>query len=88
MKEELKQYLEENLYKNSNRKKLFKNFITRIKDVSKNDEFEENEYVLAQNPEDDSVYLFKSLENGELTVPEEAEFDKVSKYYEEVLADQ
>ena len=42
----------------------------------------------AQNPEDDSVYLFKSLENGELTVPEEAEFDKVSKYYEEVLADQ
>ena len=43
MKEELKQYLEENLYKNSNRKKLFKNFITRIKDVSKNDEFEENE---------------------------------------------
>ena len=35
MKEELKQYLEENLYKNSNRKKLFKNFITRIKDVSK-----------------------------------------------------
>ena len=37
---------------------------------------------------DDSVYLFKSLENGELTVPEEAEFDKVSKYYEEVLADQ
>ena len=44
MKEELKQYLEENLYKNSNRKKLFKNFITRIKDVSKNDEFEENEY--------------------------------------------
>ena len=51
-------------------------------------EFEENEYVLAQNPEDNSVYLFKSSENGELTVPEEAEFDKVSKYYEEVLADQ
>ena len=51
-------------------------------------EYEEAEYVLAQNPEDDSVYLFKSLENGELTVPEEAEFDKVSKYYEEVLADQ
>ena len=51
-------------------------------------EYEEAEYVLAQNPEDDSVYLFKSLENGELTVPEEDEFDKVSKYYEEVLADQ
>lgn len=51
-------------------------------------EYEEAEYVLAQNPEDNSVYLFKSSENGELTVPEEAEFDKVSKYYEEVLADQ
>ena len=48
-------------------------------------EFEENEYVLAQNPEDDSVYLFKSLENGELTVPEEAEFDKVTEYYTNVL---
>ena len=51
-------------------------------------EYEEAEYVLAQNPEDNSVYLFKSSENGELTVPEDAEFDKVSKYYEEVLADQ
>ena len=25
-------------------------------------EFEENEYVLAQNPEDESVYLFRSTE--------------------------
>ena len=48
-------------------------------------EFEENEYVLAQNPEDNSVYLFKSSENGELTVPEEAEFDKVTEYYTNVL---
>ena len=44
MKEELKQYLKENLEKNNNRKKFFKNFITQIKDISKNDEFEENEY--------------------------------------------
>ena len=27
-------------------------------------EFEENEYVLAQNPEDESVYLFRSTEEG------------------------
>ncbi len=51
-------------------------------------EYEENEYVLAQNPEDNSVYLFKSTENGELIVPEEDEFEKVSTYYSEVLADQ
>ena len=44
MKEELKQYLKENLEKSNNRKKFFKNFITRTKDISKNDEFEENEY--------------------------------------------
>lgn len=51
-------------------------------------EFEENEYVLAQNPEDESVYLFRSTEEGELIVPEEDEFDKVTEYYTNVLADQ
>ena len=50
-------------------------------------EFEENEYVLAQNPEDESVYLFRSTEEGELIVPEEAEFDKVTEYYTNVLAE-
>ena len=60
MKEELKQYLKENLEKNNTRKKFFKNFITRIKDISKNDEFEENEYVLAQNPEDESKLVRQS----------------------------
>ena len=50
-------------------------------------EFEENEYVLAQNPEDESVYLFRSTEEGELIVPEEAEFDKVKEYYTNVLAE-
>ena len=48
-------------------------------------EFEENEYVLAQNPEDESVYLFRSTEEGELIVPEEAEFDKVTEYYTNVF---
>lgn len=51
-------------------------------------EFEENEYVLAQNPEDESVYLFRSTEEGELIVPEEAEFDKVTEYYTNVLVNE
>ena len=40
---------------------------------------------IAQNPEDESVYLFRSTEEGELIVPEEAEFDKVTEYYTNVL---
>ena len=51
-------------------------------------EFEEAEYILAQNPEDDSVYLFRSTEEGELIVPEEDEFDKVAAYYSDVLANE
>lgn len=51
-------------------------------------EFENNEYILAQHPEEDSVYLFRSTEEGELIVPEEDEFDKVSKFYSEELANE
>lgn len=47
-------------------------------------EFEDNEYVLAQNPEDQSVYMFKSV-GEELVVPEEEEFDRVASYYNEEL---
>ncbi len=50
--------------------------------------YEEKEYVLAQNQEDDSVYMFRVELDGEeetLVVPEEEEFDKVSTYYNEVL---
>lgn len=47
-------------------------------------EYEGNEYLLTQNPEDESVYMFKMV-NEELVVPEEEEFDKVAKYYNEVL---
>ena len=50
-------------------------------------QFEENEYILAQHPEEDSIYLFRSTESGELEVPDEAEFDRVSAYYSE-LADE
>ena len=50
-------------------------------------EYKEQEYVLVQNPEDGSVYLFKSQgEEGELTIPEDAEFEEVTKYYQEELA--
>ncbi|MGL5417198.1 MAG: DUF1292 domain-containing protein [Clostridium sp.] len=49
-------------------------------------EFEGNEYVLAQNPEDDSVFMFRA-EDEELVVPEEEEFDRVAKYYNESLAE-
>lgn len=51
-------------------------------------EFEGQEYILAQNTEDESVYLFRSSEEGELIVPEEAEFDKVAEYYSNVLANE
>ena len=40
-------------------------------------EFEENEYILAQDPNEDSVYLFRSTEDGELIIPEEDEFNGV-----------
>lgn len=48
-------------------------------------EFEENEYILAQDPTEESVYLFRSNEAGELEIPEEEEFDRVSKFYSEDL---
>ena len=48
-------------------------------------EFEGNEYILAQDPNEDSVYLFRSTETGELGSPEEEEFDRVSKFYSEDL---
>ena len=50
-------------------------------------EFEGNEYVLAQNTEDDSVYMFKSV-GEELVVPEEAEFDRVAEYYNNELVEE
>lgn len=49
-------------------------------------EFEENEYVLAQSPEDDSVYMFRA-EGEELVVPDEEEFDRVATYYNQELVE-
>jgi len=47
-------------------------------------EYEGNEYLLTQNPEDESVYMFKVVDE-ELVIPEEEEFNKVAEYYNEVL---
>lgn len=51
-------------------------------------EYKENEYALVQNPEDNSVYLFKVVgegEDGELVVPDDKEFNEVTAYYETLL---
>lgn len=54
-------------------------------------EYKSNEYVLVQNPTDGSIYLFKVVgegEEGELVIPEDAEFEEVSNYYENMMADE
>jgi uncharacterized protein YrzB (UPF0473 family) len=54
-------------------------------------EYKENEFVLVQNPNDGSIYLFKVVgegEEGELVIPEDEEFDEVSSYYENMMADE
>lgn len=51
-------------------------------------QYKENEYALVQNPEDNSVYLFKVIgegEDGELVIPEDDEFNEVTAYYETLL---
>lgn len=53
-------------------------------------EYEEKVYVLAQSPEDDSLYIFRvegEGENAEVVYLDEEEFDRVATYYEEELAD-
>ena len=50
--------------------------------------YKDNEYALVQNPEDDSIYLFKVVgdeETGELIIPEDEEFEEVTAYYEEII---
>jgi hypothetical protein len=50
--------------------------------------YKDNEFALVQNPEDDSIYLFKVVgdeETGELVIPEDEEFAEVTKYYEEMI---
>lgn len=48
-------------------------------------EFEGAEYVLVQHPEEETQFLFRSNEEGELELPDEEEFEKVANYYSEVV---
>ncbi|MEA4826392.1 DUF1292 domain-containing protein [Clostridium sp. JNZ J1-5] len=53
-------------------------------------EYKDNEYALVQNPEDGSVYLFKVVgegDNAELVVPDDAEFEEVTAYYDTLVED-
>ncbi|WP_244834779.1 DUF1292 domain-containing protein [Clostridium sp. BJN0001] len=43
--------------------------------------FEGNEYMLVQNPKENTTYLFK-VADEDLIVPDEDEFNKVVHYYE------
>jgi hypothetical protein len=50
-------------------------------------EYKDSEYALVQHPSGE-VYLFKVVgegEEGELVVPDDAEFEEVSKHYESLL---
>ncbi|MCY6959528.1 DUF1292 domain-containing protein [Clostridium brassicae] len=54
-------------------------------------EYNGNEYALVQNSEDESVYLFKVVgegEEGELVVPEDKEFEEATAYYESLLEEE
>jgi hypothetical protein len=53
--------------------------------------YKDNEFALVQNPEDDSIYLFKVVgdaETGELVIPEDEEFAEVTAYYEEMIKEE
>ncbi|MGL5633603.1 MAG: DUF1292 domain-containing protein [Sarcina sp.] len=51
-------------------------------------EYNGNGYALVYNEEEEGIYLFKEEgEEGELVVPDEAEFEEVTKYYEENIAE-
>lgn len=52
--------------------------------------FEENEYAVVENPENESVYLFKVVgegDVGELVIPDDDEFERVSAYYDSLQED-
>ncbi|OFI06528.1 hypothetical protein CLOACE_10280 [Clostridium acetireducens DSM 10703] len=53
--------------------------------------YKDTDYVLVQNPEDESVYLFKIVgegEEGELVIPDDQEFEEASAYYEELTGEE
>lgn len=51
-------------------------------------QYKENEYAIVQNPENESIFLFKVVgegEDGELVIPDDEEFEEVSAYYEQLV---
>ncbi|OBR95037.1 MULTISPECIES: DUF1292 domain-containing protein [Clostridium] len=51
-------------------------------------EYKEGKYAVVENPENGSTYLFKVENEGELVIPEDNEFDEVSKYYEKLMEEE
>ncbi|NSJ92495.1 DUF1292 domain-containing protein [Clostridium cochlearium] len=52
--------------------------------------YKENDYVLAEDPESESIYLFKAVrdsEEGELENLSDEEFEEVRAYYESLQED-
>lgn len=51
-------------------------------------EYNDEEYAVVENPDDNTLYLFKVIgddEVGELVLPDEDEFEKVREYYEGLM---
>lgn len=58
-------------------------------DVIDGFEYKDTNYILVQNPNDGSMYLFKAEgEDGELVIPDDEEFEEVSAYYESLLEEE
>lgn len=54
-------------------------------------EYKDNEYAIVQHPENGSIFLFKVVgegEEGELVIPDDEEFEEVSAYYEQLMAEE
>lgn len=54
-------------------------------------EYKDNEYAIVQHPENGSIFLFKVVgegEEGELVIPDDKEFEEVSAYYEQLMAEE
>ncbi|MBC2581605.1 DUF1292 domain-containing protein [Clostridium sp. DJ247] len=54
-------------------------------------EYKDNEYAIVQHPDNGSVFLFKVVgegEEGELVIPDDAEFEEVSSYYEQLMSEE
>ncbi|KYH34780.1 hypothetical protein CLTEP_12450 [Clostridium tepidiprofundi DSM 19306] len=51
-------------------------------------EFNDDEYAVVQNPQDETLYLFKVIgddEVGELVLPDDDEFERAREYYESLI---